>query len=75
MELYEVSTDENTWDEYDSFAVFAESAEEAVKIVVDSFIPAEPTTYSYLARQAEQKWVAELIPTAKGIVHSSFNAG
>lgn len=68
-QLYKVTPEDCTWDQYDSIMVLAESEEEAIKIGEDFF-----ECEDVYAPQG--KVSAELIDMTKtGIVHTSFNAG
>lgn len=68
-QLYIVTPETYTWDQYDSIMVLAESKEEAIKMGEsifageDDFLP-------------QGKVSAELVDmTEAGIIHTSFNAG
>lgn len=68
-QLYIVTPEDYTWDQYDSIVVLAESEEEAIKIGEDFF-----ECEDVYAPQG--KVSAELVDMTKtGIVHTSFNAG
>lgn len=68
-QLYIVTPEDYTWDQYDSIMVLAESEEEAIKMGEDFFDGEE-------ALNPQGKVSAELVDMTKGgIVHTSFNAG
>lgn len=83
MNLYILKDDEPDWDEYDGFAVYADTAVEARQMAQD--LDHENTTYNYAERP--QKWlnpeftsceqqavaVATVVPA--GIALSGFHAG
>ena len=68
-QLYIVTPEDCTWDQYDSIMVLADSEEEAIKIG-EGFFECEDV-YA-----PQGKVTAELVDmTETGIIHSSFNAG
>lgn len=68
-QLYIVTPEDYTWDQYDSIMVLADSEEEAIKIG-EGFFECEDV-YA-----PQGKVFAELVDmTETGIIHSSFNAG
>lgn len=68
-QLYIVTPEDYTWDQYDSIMVLADSEEEAIKIG-EGFFDGED------ALNPQGKVFAELVDmTETGIIHSSFNAG
>ena len=68
-QLYIVTPETYTWDQYDSIMVLAESKEEAIKMGEDFFDCEDDFN-------PQGKVSAELVDMTKGgIVHTSFNAG
>lgn len=68
-QLYIVTPEDYTWDQYDSIMVLAESEEEAIKMGEDFFDGEEDLN-------PQGKVSAKLVDmTEAGIVHTSFNAG
>ena len=68
-QLYIVTPETYTWDQYDSIMVLAESKEEAIKMGEDFFDVEDDFN-------PQGKVSAELVDMTKGgIVHTSFNAG
>lgn len=68
-QLYIVTPETYTWDQYDSIMVLAESKEEAIKMGEDFFDGED----DFLP---QGKVSAELVDMTKaGIIHTSFNAG
>ena len=71
MDLYKVTSSKCGYDEFNSIAVYADSDTHAVEIVRDWLITMEHgPTY-----QADDPWVAVLIPAVAGVVHTSFRTG
>jgi len=71
MNLYKVSSAQASYDEYDSFAVYAENDVQAIEIVINWF---QEVSFGS-SYQANDTWTADEIPVSPGMVHSSFRAG